>query len=405
MISRQNKLDYLFYNLIFYALAALSLFLFTSLSGSALFHILILPPALYWIIQKIKNSSLNFSKSSFFLLLFIFTGICSALFSPATKNLLKSILNHKYYLFGILTIYPLTVFLQENSSAKIRKLIILFFVSLTIANLSGLIALFTDFNHVGFKKSVESVRAPGLYGQAITYGYGISYACTLLLGFLFLKTPQKLNIPKKLFYLCLLTSLLGLYFSYSRGALLGFLFSFPFYFINSKKKLYASLVVITSTLAILLIVIFNGTSTNRFLMKAKSDSNMIRLSQYQAAFKAFQERPLLGYGLRTFDHEVLRIKKQYHISYQKFSGHAHNNYLQVLAGTGILGFIFFCLFLFYWGREIFQIQSHYRLFFIAFFVNLLVSGLFQNTMTDGENMFFIMFMYSLSQFFNNKELQ
>jgi O-antigen ligase len=63
----------------------------------------------------------------------------------------------------------------------------------------------------------------------------------------------------------------------------------------------------------------------------------------------FKDHPLLGVGyernsLRTQEYNVKVFGEK------GFSGHAHNHFIQMLAGTGILGFICFMGFIswFYW---------------------------------------------------------
>ena len=135
----------------------------------------------------------------------------------------------------------------------------------------------------------------------------------------------------------------------------------------------------------------------RFLIQMTSGSNMIRLSQYHAAWKGFLERPLLGLGYRNFESNSVKLKKKYNLPHQEFGGHTHCNLLEMLVDTGIFGFILMLAFHLFWFLEIFRCKDLLGKILIPFWISFVVSGLVQNTIMDSENMFFIMFIYSISQ--------
>lgn len=72
-------------------------------------------------------------------------------------------------------------------------------------------------------------------------------------------------------------------------------------------------------------------------------SNSHRLNIWRANWEMFKEHPLLGVGYRQNSRKIESYYKKLEIE-NGFIGHAHNNILQVLAGTGLLGFIFWSLF-------------------------------------------------------------
>src|SRR5690606_13348736 len=84
--------------------------------------------------------------------------------------------------------------------------------------------------------------------------------------------------------------------------------------------------------------------------------------------------------------------------YASFTGHAHNNYLEHLATTGILGLWCLLSFHFFWGLESYRRQDPLAKLALPLVVSLSFSGLFQYTFGDGENLFFIMACYALSQY-------
>lgn len=80
---------------------------------------------------------------------------------------------------------------------------------------------------------------------------------------------------------------------------------------------------------------------------AKDESLRLRYYFYfELVPKIFSEHPILGVGLRQI------------ILYNPFHYYAHNTYLEVLTGTGIVGFIPFMLILFFTWKELRTVQKY-----------------------------------------------
>ena len=61
-------------------------------------------------------------------------------------------------------------------------------------------------------------------------------------------------------------------------------------------------------------------------------------SHYRSAYKMFKDKPILGHGPKMF--RILCDYKQYKINKFTCATHPHNFYIQLLAETGIVGFLF-----------------------------------------------------------------
>lgn len=385
----------------FFSLAA---FTFTSNSLSALSHIFILPPILYLLYKK--ELFKNFSWSQGFLWAFVIWATLASFLSISDPSPLKSIFKLKHYAIPLLAIGPYSwAFSRCNNLKKI--LIILasvFCVSLILANISGIIALFTQFHPIKWKAAADETRAAGLYGMAITYGYGIQFPALLFVLMAIHQAREQLSLNKYLFWLAGLSSIAGLYLSYTRGALVGFAAALllGLYFYSRKVFLWAMGGIVI--LGILSAFIINNSliSNNRLFQAFDSGSNTIRISQFQAAFYAAKEHPVFGLGWRQFESECTRIKVQYNLPHQEFRGHAHNVYLQVMADTGIIGLILFCCFLIFWMKELLEGELWKRRYLFPIIGAFIVSGLFQCIHIDAENTFFIMGSYLVSVLFSTK---
>jgi len=215
----------------------------------------------------------------------------------------------------------------------------------------------------------------------------------------------------RLLVIAWIISLVGMYLSYTRGAIIAFVVSLPFFFYKKSKKIFYSTTVV-GFLGILIVVGLIATKTfsytngdSRIFQSLTSDSNMIRVSQYKAAVYGFLEHPLFGLGYRNFEPHSVAIKLKYDLPFKDFGGHAHNNFLEFLAGTGLLGFIFVMAFFVLWIYEIYKSNNQFAPVFLALAVAIVIAGQFQCTMMDGENMHVIMFAYAFFQAFNLRDLK
>jgi O-antigen ligase len=397
-----QKKDPFILNLIALSFLSIVFFSFTSLSLSSLHHIFLIIPTIYFIFNY-RFISFDFKKdfSIVCIALFILWNLVSASFSPLEGLALKSILKTKYWLFAIVAVFSYRFYLSRRTinPKHIRILLNSFFIVLAIVNISGIYALFNGYHPLRLKAAADAERAAGMYGMAITYGYSIALACSLLTSF-FINFRKKIPLycSRNLFIFALFTSLAGLYFSYSRGALLGYLLSLPFCFFSNKKIMKISLAsTLCILIAILTLIASNSFSSNRFFATFQHQSNLERISIYKTALIAFQERPILGWGYNNFQIVSPQIKAAHKIEYPDINSHAHNNFLETLADLGIPGFIFFSLFNLFWLLELIKGKSTVSYVFIPFFISFLISGLFQTTILDGETFFTILFVYALSK--------
>ena len=244
------------------------------------------------------------------------------------------------------------------------------------------------------KDACHASRACGLFGMYMTYGYGISLFNILVAGLLVFKKDLKNIVPTPFIIFVLVINIIGMHLSYTRGGVLGFLFALPFFYLKDYKKKFLSI-----GLAGLLILFgaFTFSPKVKDMFMNRQASNTQRLAFYEAAFYAFKEKPILGWGYRNFQPNVTSIKKKYDIAHPNRGGHAHNNLLEHLASTGILGFIAVLGFFVSWMYESYKRNDFIGKISFVFGVSFFTSGLFQYTFGDGENVFMLMGVWVISQ--------
>ena len=393
-----NRLTYL--SLLFFAL-----FVYTSTSGMALIHIFIFLPALYFFVRYIREKDLQWSLSNWALLGMIVMGIISIVCAPDISAKFKNTFKLKYFVLGLLAIYAYRyAFDGHISKRQIKILLWIFCIAVIMANINGIIGMLTNYSPLRFRPQTEPGRSTGMFGMSMTYGYSIQFVVLIFAGLLLYKNELENFLSRRLIFLVWITSFIGMYLSYCRGALVGFLVGFPFLLYQKSRKLCFTLLA-TMVLFISVFAIYTSCNdmtgrSSRIFKPLDLKTNNDRVALYQAAWYAFKERPWTGLGFRNFEPHSSRIKKKHGLADADFSGHAHNNFGEFLAGTGFLGFLFLLLFHIFWFVEAFKRKDILGQTIPAVVIGFFASGQFQSTITDAEVMFLIMLLYGFSQIRN-----
>ena len=372
----------------------LALGIFSSVSLSALSHVLLIVPGLYFFyLDFIKREKpLKFGMSFIFLALMMLSIVLSVVFNlDILDRPLKNLFKVKYFLIPWLGVFALQRLFDAGLTVKKKSILMnTFLVVAVIATLSGLIALYTGFNPLKMKPACHETRACGLYGMYMTYGYGISLFAVLMTSLVFLK-QQVVNKP--LLYTATLFGILGTILSFARGGWIGYLAGVGAFFFRKNIKVFGAFILCS---CIFLGTSFFGSSTVRDMITKREGSNVQRIAFYEAAVAAFKEKPLFGYGYRNFEPNVEEIKKRNGIDFPEIGGHAHNNLLEHLASTGLFGFICTLGFFISWLIEMYKRDDLIGKLAFPFVASFIVSGLFQYTFGDGENLFLIMGVWMIS---------
>lgn len=303
----------------------------------------------------------------------------------------------KYSLIAVISIFPLAVLLKDRAySARLKWPIFIFVASIFAAFVYGMIRVHAGFDLKSWTSGDYGTRIGG-FTDVMRYGYGTAIVILATLPLLLNKRRDVLRIPLPLAVATMAIAFLAVYFSYTRGALLGLLVGIPlslFFFKKSLGKimLLGSIVIVSIIVAVAL---SGGSQKSRFLMSAQNSSNTIRLSQYEAAWKLFLENPVLGAGPNQFRYQVERVKKQYSIAHPEFvAEHSHNVFLEILANTGLLGLLFFVGWLILWAKEVFKGSSLEKQIYLPVILFVFVAGQFEMLMV-AQTSTIIYFLYAL----------
>jgi O-antigen ligase len=271
----------------------------------------------------------------------------------------------------------------------------------------GIYALWKGDHPFRSEEVADAKRLSGIYGQVMTFAYSLQFTVIALAVFFFSPRLWKrlTTIPWWVVLIALPIAGLGMYLTYTRGAMLGVVVGFTTYGMLRSRWLVV--------LVLILGVLAGGFAYSQKARYFKSN-NSVRVNQWKVASLSFLERPVFGVGYRNFELQSVELKKRYGFQTDRrrkvegggreqyyFQGHAHNNYLEAFASTGIFGGFAFLGFCYFWVAE--TVRSRYRLLFLPLILAFLVSGFFECTFFDSEVLNAILLIYLFSRILYARE--
>ena len=293
------------------------------------------------LIIKAKNKfPLNSSNLLFayFWLIYLFSSIRYFLFDNLNVSYLLDI-------FGYSIIYSILPFIfYSNSALQIQRIQIKFAIILSGFFLS-IIAFFQywgDFINAGVSRLGNVV-----YYEGEDYKYlsdlALSYSASLIMGLsIYNIFYEESNLSRKIKNLfIILVALIPFLLGSSRGSIFSLLFPFLFFIFFKKKKSLFRSVVITFSFVLFGIVAFfiaqnfgSSAFTRVFTIASDIDSgsdSAARLDIWYTSILQFLNSPIFG------DYVLNR----------KWNFYPHNIFVEVLMSTGIVGFLPFCILIYY----------------------------------------------------------
>lgn len=282
----------------------------------------------------------------------------------------QPIISFKFLLMKLWYIVPIVMigFKVFKKKSNVVKFLWCYTLAMTI------VILYTLFRHWGFnfrEKEGHWVMSPFFKDHTI-YGASVAMSIIFIIG-LFTYKKHTLQAQVLLAIIFIIT-LIGLYFSYTRGAWLSIVFALAIWaFIKYKVKFKYLLAV---AVILLSVVVFSWSKIEMRLSKNKHEhtttnfderlqsaanissdaSNLERLNRWSAAWNMFKERPVFGFGPATyaFEYAPYQDPEKLTIISTNFGnqGNAHSEYLGPLAEMGLIGMLSVLAFvaaLFYYG--------------------------------------------------------
>lgn len=245
-------------------------------------------------------------------------------------------------------------------------------------------------------------RVAGIFGNVMSFAYSLQFSMLFLVSIVLNWNRSELCLIRRikgiraLIWIAVPLAGICLYFSYTRGAVLGVVTGL------------LSMVILKKSWSLLLIVfvigglgaIYSYHGDKGYFRSLRNDD--IRVSQWKTAALTFLKYPVFGVGYRDFEKRCAELKKEFGMpadfegGTKWYNNHAHNNYLEAFASTGLFGGLCFLGFVGFWLAELIRSPAA-KHFFVPVVTAFAVSGFFENTFTDSEVLNFVLLIYFVSQ--------
>ena len=211
---------------------------------------------------------------------------------------------------------------------------------------SGVLLLLNAASIILFYWQVHP-RAGGIIDAVMAFSHNIAPILSLYAVYTFVNWS---TLDRKMRALCIgvaLTSALLTTLTFTRGVWIGSILSMVFVLLVWNFKLAIKFVLVICV-GCAILVSTNQSIYNRVFAKTvhESNSNNERIYLWKANWRIVEDHPVLGVGFGQNRNYLRKYYDEMGFPADLIISHAHNQYLQLWAGTGSLGLICFLFFLF-----------------------------------------------------------
>ena len=328
-----------------------------SLLSAAIIPLLVLGPffpdlivslmSLWFIYFSFKNKLYYKFQNIFFYFFLAFCLVC-IISSLISENILLSFESSLFY-FRIGIFALLISYLIEQDKKILDYFYYSFLITYTALIIDGFVQYFIGFNIVGYELTID--RVSSFFNDELILG---SYLVRLFPLFfaLFIIKPNKKLLENYFAYSVFACSYVLIFLSGERTSFF-FLNLFIIFIVVFLKwgKLIRLIILFTSIIILFFLILVDNkyyeryisTTLKQFSFNTKNYQPKYIFSAqhdsiYRTAWNMFLDKPLIGHGPKMY-----RIKckeKKYAVGLSACHTHPHNFYIQLLAETGLIGFIF-----------------------------------------------------------------
>ena len=301
--------------------------------------------SLFFLYYFLKNNNFYYFNNKPFIIFLVFC-IISSLISLEAEDVSLSIKSSLFYFrIGVFSCFVWYLIDQDRTILSyFYYALILCFSALVI---DGYFQFFIGVNLSGFK--ISGIRISSFFGDELIMGSYLSRLFPLLFAIFIVKKNEKIEIYF-IGFLFILVDIL-IFMSGERSAF--FFLNLSTIFIIVLIKKYQKFRLATFIIAIFCIIVLslNQSKLNDRMFKGPAeDMGLIESSKepvifstfhdslIRTAYNMFKEKPIFGHGPKMF--RVLCKDEKYATGISPCMTHPHNFYIQLLAETGILGFLF-----------------------------------------------------------------
>ena len=316
------------------------------ISGPFFPDLIVSVSALFFIYFVFKDKSFYYFFNKPLIIFFIFCIYCVLLSLFVAEDMTLSFESSLFYFrIGVFSCFIWYLIDKDKSILSyFYYMLILCFSALVI---DGYFQYFTGKNLLGFDNG--STRISSFFGSELIMGSYLSRLFPLTFALFLVKQKHKFEIYFVGFLFILVDVLI--YMSGERAAF--FFLNLSTVFIIILIKEYQKFRLVTFVIAMVWVFIlslnsanfsnrmFVGPAVNMGLIKSSNKATIFTPfhdSLIRTGYNAFKDKPLLGHGPKMF--RVICKVEKYRTGIKPCAMHPHNFYLQLLAETGIIGFLF-----------------------------------------------------------------
>ncbi len=369
----------------------------TLIIGPAISDILVSVSSLFFLYLVFKDKLYFYFNNNFFKIFFILN-LYLIITSLLSDDILLSLESTLFY-FRFIIFSLFVFFLIINYNKFSFNLFVIIFLILILLFFDSLFQYFSGFNIIGF--AYDGGRLSSFFNEEKKLGSYVVRFTPILLTLLFITIKSKLSINILFFCILLISDIIVILSAERTAIFLKFLSNLVFLILlkdlfKIKTTYFFLILIILSSIIIIDKNIYERTIKNTYvnLFDQKNENRLLIFSlqhqlHYKSAIKMFLDNPLTGVGPKMFrvkcSEEKYYVKERINNENFKYlegcSTHPHNNYIQLLAETGIIGFslfigiIIFFLRFFYIKINLYKRKKFFNNYniIICLFVSLLIS--------------------------------
>ena len=309
-----------------------------------------------------KNYYFFFNKPVIIFFIFCIYCICNSIF--IAEDILLSFESSLFYFrIGVFSCFVwFLIDKDKNFTTYIYYSLVLCFSSLVI---DGYYQFFNGENIFGLK--LYGSRISSFFGNEAIMGSYLSRLFPLLFALFLIKRKHKFEV----YFIGLLFILVDILIFMSGERAAFFYLNLSTIFIIILIKEFQKFRLVTFIIAVVCIFflslnasklterMFKTPAKNMGIVKTSSAPTIFTPahdSLIRTAYNMFKDKPIMGHGPKMF--RVKCVDKKYAIGISPCMSHPHNFYVQLLAETGIIGFLFlFCALLYVLYSALRQLKS------------------------------------------------
>ena len=304
--------------------------------------IVVLSSLLYCYYFKFYHLKIFKNKLILILILLWIASIISSIFSDDIFFSIKSSLFYIRVIIFSLVVY-LILNIKEKKLSKIFNILLFIFLVLFI---DSIFQRFFGYNLIGIPLS-DNVRVSSFFGDELILGSYLVKLYPILIALLYLIKSKRFFLY---FSLISIITFISVFLSAEKTALA--IFSIEFFILNFliNKKLKIKILLFFTLILLFFFMFFSfpvikNRIYNQLVLNSENFKHIYTRTHsdhYIAGYKIFIDYPIIGIGPKMFRNFC--NKPEYIVSEVSCSTHPHNYSIQLLAETGLLGFMVFFLF-------------------------------------------------------------